>query len=70
MHRPLRPPQPPLPPPPPFDMAVFLQKTDDFTSHGLLPLPEDRSDTDVLGILTVLLRPEQVILITKNTFFT
>jgi hypothetical protein len=45
----------------PDKIARYLYEyhADDFASHGLPPLPEDRSDTDVHRIL----RPEQVILI-------
>ena len=45
----------------PDKIARYLYEyhADDFASHGLPLLPEDRSDTDVHRIL----RPEQVILI-------
>ena len=46
----------------PDKIARYLYEyhAEDFASHGLPPLPEDRSVTDVHRIL----RPEQVILIT------
>ncbi len=43
---------------------LYENHADGFASHGLPPLPENPSDTDVHGIL----RPEQVILITYITY--